>query len=387
MAALEPFRALLFAPSIPAALVTTPPYDVIPGAERERLAALHPYNIISIILSAELPGDEPGRDRYTRAAGLLREWIASGVLVADGEPRLYAYRMDYVLDGVAGASGGVIGALDLEPPAGVHPHERTMPKPRSDRLELMKTTEANLEPIWLVGGPGVVGPAVSLASQRAALLDFADPAGVRHRLWPLDDEEAAAVSEGLDSPLVIADGHHRYAAAVTYRDLMRSQRPQGGAGPWDRTLALVSDPAEEPPALLAIHRLTDLRRDDFSEGAALEPYGGDLRSLAAHLARVGPGTVGMADASGRWTLPSHGRPDSAWLAGVLEAAGATVGYEHDLAEVASAVAGGALAFLLAPIPIRDAVDAALAGDVMPPKSTLFWPKPRTGLLLRDHRLG
>ena len=386
MATLEPFRALLYAPSIDPALVTSPPYDVISAAERQRLEGLHPYNIISIILGAELPGDEPGSDKYARSAARLRDWIAAGVLVPEDRPHLYAYRMDYTIGGVPRSSGGVIGALDLEPVAsgGIHPHERTMPKPRSDRLELMRTTQANLEPIWLVGGPGVVGPAVGAASQLAPLIDFVDPAGVRHRLWRLDDASAKAVTEGLNSPLVIADGHHRYAAAVTYRDEMRASH---GPGPWDRTMALISDPAEAPPALLAIHRLTDLPVSDFSDEASLQPYAGDLPSLVRHLETVGPGTVGVADSLGRWTMPARGPLDTAWLAGVLDAAGASVSYEHDLEEVAAGVAGGNVAFLLAPIPIQVVVDSALAGRVMPPKSTLFWPKPRTGLLLRDQRLG
>jgi len=248
----------------------------------------------------------------------------------------------------------------------------------------MRTTEANLEPSWLVGGPGMVGSAVVAASELAPMIDFVDPASVRHRLWRLDDASAEAVAGGLDSPLVIADGHHRYAAAVAYRDEMRASH---GPGPWDRTMALISDPAEAPPALLAIHRLTDLSVSDFSNGASLEPYAGDLASLVRHLETVGPGTVGVVDSTGRWTMPTREPLDTAWLAGVLEAAGASVTYEHDVEEVAAAVAAGRVAFLLAPIPIKEVVDAALAGRVMPPKSTLFWPKPRTGLLLRDHHLG
>ena len=92
----------------------------------------------------------------------------------------------------------------------------------------------------------------------------------------------------------------------------------------------------------------------------------------------------MATAAGRWTTPSYGSPDTAWLAGkVLEPAGAAVTYEHDLDLVGSAVEAGALAFLLAPIPVDTVIETALAGEVMPPKSTLFWPKPRTGILIRD----
>jgi len=184
--------------------------------------------------------------------------------------------------------------------------------------------------------------------------------------------------------LGFADGHLRYAAALTYRD---ERRAAAGPGPWDRTLALVSDPVQAPPALLPIHRLVDLAVSDLPASAELRPFDGDLDALARHLASVGPGTVGVATAAGRWTTPSHGRPDTAWLAGLLEEvdAGGSVTYEHDLAEAAAGVAAGRLAFLLAPIAVVDVVEAALAGRVMPPKSTLFWPKPRTGLVLRDLR--
>ena len=99
MAALEPFRAILYASSIDPALVTTPPYDVISGAERQRLEGLHPYNIISLILGAELPGDGPGSDKYARSAAHLRDWIDAGVLVPEDRPHQYAYRMDYTIGG------------------------------------------------------------------------------------------------------------------------------------------------------------------------------------------------------------------------------------------------------------------------------------------------
>lgn len=385
MAALEPFRAVRYDSSIDPALATSPPYDVISGAERQRLESLHAANIVSVILPSE-PA-EPGATKYEAGAAMLRSWLASGILVADDRRRLFAYRMDYAIGGGAsGTTGGLVGALLLEElgagggPGSIHPHEHTMPRPRGDRLELMRTTEANLEPLWMIGGEGVVGAAVE-APPEVALIDFEDPDGVRHRLWPLSEDAAATASEAVRGPLVIADGHHRYSAALTYRD---ERRAADGPGPWDRTLALVSDPVQAPPALLPIHRVVDLAVGDLP--IALTPFDGDLATLERHLASVGPGTVGLADAAGRWTLASHGRPDTAWLAGFLEEVGAgDISYEHDLAQVAAAVAAGRLAFLLAPIPVRDVVEAALAGQIMPPKSTLFWPKPRTGLVLRDLR--
>ena len=387
MAAFEPFRAIRYNSSIDPALATSPPYDVISGAERRRLESLHAANIVSVILPAEPAG--PGTTRYEAGAAVLRSWLASGILVADDRSRLFAYRMDYAIGDRRGATGGLVGALALEDlgagggAGGIHPHEHTMPKPRSDRLELMRTTEANLEPIWLIGGEGVVGAAVE-TPPTTALIDFEDPAGVRHRLWPLSEEAGVAASAAIRGPLVIADGHHRYAAAITYRD---ERRAAGGPGPWDRTLALVSDPVQAPPALLPIHRLVDLTVGDLPPSAELRSFDGDLAALARHLGTVGPGTVGVADAAGRWTMASYVRPDSAWLAGFLDEVDAigSVSYEHDLAEVAAGIEAGRLAFLLAPIPVGDVVEAALAGRVMPPKSTLFWPKPRTGLVLRDLR--
>jgi uncharacterized protein (DUF1015 family) len=394
VAALDPFRAVLYASSIDPASVTTPPYDVISGAERQRLESLHPHNLIRVILGTDQEGDGPGADKYSRAAALLRAWLTDGVLVGDDRPRLYAYRMSYTWGGAERVTGGVIGALGLETFAGaegrqggggIFPHERVLPKPRSDRLDLTRAAMANLEPIWLIGGEGLVGPALASAAARPALVDFRDPDAVRHQLWPLTDAEAAPLAGGIPTPLVIADGHHRYSASLALRDELRAER---GPGPWDATLALVSDPTEEPPALLPIYRLTSLSVDDVAARGSLAAFDGDVAALAAAVAERGPGTIGVASPAGCWTMaidpPSLGVPDTAWIARhLLEPASADVTYEHDLALVAEAVAAGSVALLPAPIPIAAVVDTALAGMVMPPKSTLFWPKPRTGILLRD----
>ena len=258
-----------------------------------------------------------------------------------------------------------------------------MPEPRTDRLDLTRAARANLEPLWLVGGDGVIGPAVRSASRRPALVDFRDSDGTRHQLWPLTDEEAAPIAAGLTTPLVIADGHHRYSASLAFRDEMRAAE---GPGPWDATLALVSDPTDEPPALLPIYRVTDLTVCDVEAWGELVPYSGDVAALARQVADLGPGTIGVATSAGAWTMtidpPELDAPDTAWIARHLRD-GASVSYEHDLELVGAAVAGGSLAILPAPIPVGFVIKSALAGHVMPPKSTLFWPKPRTGIVMRD----
>ena len=391
MATFEPFRAVLYDPSIDPALVTSPPYDVIAEGERRELEARHPYNVVRVILGREQPGDGPEDNKYTRSAACLRAWLSEGVLVGDDQPRLYAYRMQYSIDGVPRATGGIIGALGLEPfstspspSGGIYAHERTMPKPRGDRLDLTRAARANLEPIWLVGGGGAVGSALASATAREPLVDFTDSAGIRHQLWPLLAGEAEAFQGGLNAPLVIADGHHRYTASLNFRDEMRGTE---GPGPWDAMMVLISDPSIDPPALLAIHRLTNLSVEEMERHGPLLAFEGDVAALVRHLEETGPGTIGIAHSSGLWTRavsPAAGTPDTAWLAAeILEPAGASVTYEHDVAAVADAVAGGSLAVLMAPIPVQFVIETALEGKVMPPKSTLFWPKPRTGIVIRD----
>ena len=390
MAILEPVRALLYPAGADPALVTSPPYDVISPAERERLAALHPDNVVGVILPEEQPGDTPGDDKYTRAATRLRNWVDTGTLVRDDPPGFYAYRMDYVIGGQARSTGGVLAAVRLEPlgEGTIFGHEKTMPKPRGDRLALMAATRSNLEPIWLVGGAGVIGPLVTAAAARPPRVDVTDPDGVRHRLWRLTREEGDALGggAGLAGPLVIADGHHRYGASLELQERLRAEEGPG-PGPWDATLALVSDPTLDPPALLAIHRLADLTPDQVAGVTGLTPFGGDLPALFRHVAEAGPGTTGVAYGDRCWTAaatPAAGDPDTSWLASeVLEPLGASPVYVHDEAEVAEGVARGRLGFVMAAVPIPMVIDTALAGRVMPPKSTLFWPKPRTGVVLRD----
>ncbi len=212
--------------------VVAPPYDVIGPDERELLAARSPYNVVHV----DLPGAEADGDPYTAAGARFAEWLGDGVMAVDEQPGFYVYRMGWHDEsGRAGQTTGVIGALELAPPGerGVLPHERTMGKPKDDRLNLMRATRANLSPIW----------GLSLASGLSALCDVSAPPlvrhtdeeGVHHRLWPLDQPAVvAAVRETVASaPVVIADGHHRYETALAYAQEQRD----AGAGAGDHDLA------------------------------------------------------------------------------------------------------------------------------------------------------
>ena len=405
---LLPFRALRFATSDPAPLLS-PPYDVIDEDERRELEASDPHNVVRLILPRDLDG-QPG-SAYAAAASLLAAWRSSGVLVPDPTPALYVYEME---EGES-RTRGLVGAVGLTPPeAGVVlPHENTMAGPVADRLALTEATQANLEPIYLVYSGG--GP----ASQAVAAVDGDPPLasavvdGVTHRIWALTDpaglQEIAA--DLLPRRAVIADGHHRYA---TYLRHQADRHAAGaGAGPWDRGLALLVDASTYGPQVHAIHRyVPGLSLDDAVSRAAAGFSVQDVpaSSALAALAAADKAVAFVVTDGDRWMLLTDPSPDlvastlpaersAAWRAldvtiahrvlidrlWQLQDTEDVVGFEHDVpAAVAAAQRTGGVALLLNPTPVEAVAAVAEAGERMPRKSTLFTPKPRTGLLIRAY---
>lgn len=380
------FRATRYRPDLDLRLVSAPPYDVISPSERERLDGLHPNGFVRVTLGAQLPDDDDHDNRYTRAAGCWRGWLDSGVLVTDDREHLYLLRCDFQVSGRTRSTAGVVAALQLEPLGSgrVYGHERTTPGPKADRLELMRTTEANLEPLWFFSGSRLegFGQVVEDLEGENPLADVTDTLGIRHRLWRMSRPQADALTEQVAATyLVVADGHHRYETSLTYRD---ERRASDGPGPWDYTMALISDPAQFAPELLPIHRVV---RGVSVPDLSTKPFDGTLAELEIFVRETGPGTIGVADGTSCYTISSTGEIDTVWLAeAVLDPAGADVIYEHDLDEVASAIASGdTIAFIMASTPVDLVATKALDGVRMPPKTTLFWPKPRSGLIMRDLR--
>jgi uncharacterized protein (DUF1015 family) len=224
--------------------VCAPPYDVIEPEDRASLLAADPHNAVRLILP----------DGYDAAADLFARWRADGTLVADDTPTFSVYRMHFMDDdGVARVATGVIGALALDR-EGVLPHERTLPKAKSDRLQLLRATRANFDPIW----------GLSLATGLSELLEpDASPAavaydrdGVRHECYPVTDPARVNAIRGAvwGAELVLADGHHRFETACAYRD-ERGPDDQGAGS----IMALVVELTPEQLCVRAIHRLlTDL---------------------------------------------------------------------------------------------------------------------------------
>jgi uncharacterized protein (DUF1015 family) len=360
-----PFKGVHYSESFDLNDVTAPPYDVISPEERNRLASLHPNNFVHLTL----PDD--GADRYVRAGETLRGWFEEGVLAENTSESLYLYEAQHR----QGTIAGIICLIELErfDEGSVHPHEKTMPGPKADRLEIMRHTRANLEPLWFIATKDI--PAIKTALDevegRPPIAEAADKEGVRHRVRNLDTSLAEDLSS---TELVVADGHHRYETAITYRD------EQGGKGPWNYTLALVSSPTVNAPVLRPTHRVVDeLSAEALAGLVSLEPFQGTISELAE---RAETGTIGFARGEHRWTFPAGKGLDTEYLAELLGRLELKPEYEHDVGVVEHRVEGGSAAFLLAPVPISTVIDYARAGRTMPPKTTLFWPKPRSGLVFR-----
>jgi len=392
--------------------VTAPPYDVIDEEGRAQLEAAHPQNAVRLILPRDV---EPG-DRYEQARAAFEQWRAAGVLAADGEPHLYVYRMVFTdEDGQPRRMIGVVGALELATLGeGVYAHEKTLAKAKSDRLDLLRATRANFDPVWgLSLAPGLSEVLESLASGDPAA-SAVDADGVEHSVFPASGDAVDRIRAMIAAePLVIADGHHRYETALAYQ---QERREAGIDDPGaDRIMMLVVELADDQLMVRPIHRLLRNVHHEFRGKlnfvGTLSPMGPNnpdgVRNLLAEMERTA--SMGVVDGPGLALLTpklevlQRGLEQ---LPEVLRDVDATrfvvmmgrlslsvelpeVDYRHDALHVAEMVAKGAAdaAILLRPATIDQIAMVAAAGLRMPQKTTFFQPKPLTGLVFRSLDLG
>ncbi|MBK9178319.1 MAG: DUF1015 domain-containing protein [Acidimicrobiales bacterium] len=396
----EPFSGIRYdTERVSLADVTAPPYDVISADERARLAARSPVNVVRI----DLPEDDGTGDRYQAAARTLERWRREGVLVADEEPSFYVHRMGYHDSrGRARQTAGVIGALELVRPGagGVLPHERTTPKARTDRLQLLRACRANLSAVWgLSLAPGLV----SLCELPGAPVGrFTDDAGVHHRLYRISEPAVVeALADTVSSaPVIIADGHHRFETSLAYRD-ERRDGAGGNPGPYDLVMTYVVELTESQLDVLPIHRLVDGLPRAIDVLEALAPFFDAGSSTPLDDAALATITDRMAEAGalalvlpeGLWLLHPRAEAfggvddlDSARLDLALAALPPHgLAYQHGVDNVVREVRAGHAdaGVLLRPASVSQIAATAHDHRLMPPKSTFFAPKPCTGLVLRD----
>lgn len=408
--------------------VVAPPYDIISPAEQEELYQRHPANVVRLILGKQEPGDDDAHNRYTRAATSLQRWLDDGTLLRERRPALYPYRIEY--EDPAGAFRSLTlllcrVRLEVLGQGSILPHEATLSGPKEDRLHLLRATRANLSPVFsLFSDPA--GEFERLCAECTAQppVDTAtDTWGARHRLWASEDASFAAALRMLlsEKALFIADGHHRYETALRYRDEVRAANG-GQAGPWDWVLMAIGRLESPGITVLPTHRV--VRGVAPERLAALEENARQFFAVtaAAGLEDLMAGLAGEF-AAGRhafgFYLPGAGfrllrlereaeaealldpsrapawrRLDVALLHGVVvdHLLGLTteqamqagqIGYVKDAAECVRRVNAGdyQAALFLNPTPPQAVKEVALAGEKMPQKSTYFFPKLLSGLVL------
>jgi uncharacterized protein (DUF1015 family) len=431
------FRALRFDPEKVGDIgqVVCPPYDVIGPELQKTLLARHPANAVRIDLPEIQAGEGPD-DRYRRASRTLSSWRIDGTLRTDGLPSVYVYEQIYRVPGSdqTRTQRGFFARLrleDLVAGSGILPHERTLSAPKEDRYKLMWATGVNTSPIvgLYADSTGRSTKAMAVIASERPDTDVVDDDGVRHRLWavPMDGPDSeiakALISAAGREPITIADGHHRYETALRYRDERRANK-SGEADPsTDYVMMLFLETANQKLTVLPTHRVV---RGLGEEGVR------DLLDHARWLFDVTPvatradleaafSSVDVPGGEGRfglWTRsggavlkarrddfapslrdggPALKRLDVTLLQAALgrlcaidaaAIAGGRLAYSKSVTEaldwVDSARDGADAAFLLEPTPVAEIAAVATEGDVMPQKSTYFYPKALTGLIINPH---
>ena len=426
MAILHPFRALRYDPArVQPQLAVTQPYDKITPAMQEKYYEASPYNLVRVILGKAEAGDGEASNVYTRAAHSFADWRRTGVLKADNEPSFYTYTQSFTVPGsdVKAERRGLIAAgLIEEYGAGVvFRHEQTLAKPKSDRLNLLRATKAHFGHIFMLySDAGEVD--AFLASQAAPDIEVVDEYQVTHRVWKVSDSEViTAVQEKMrEQRLIIADGHHRYETSLNYRNERRAAAKDQGPAPYDAVMMTLVNMNSPGLVILPTHRVVhglaafsvekfveDARRlfsveevvptMSASHATAVLRESGKCNTalIAVTASRAfllySPKSVGTAVFSGfslRQQALDVVQLHKGLLEGVLGLSEESIrnqenlSYLRDMGEaIARARNGANVTFLMNPCRMAQVRDIAFAGEVLPQKSTDFFPKMLDGLTI------
>lgn len=385
--------------------VIAPPYDVIDADGRQKLVESSEHNAVHVELV-----DTSAPNPYQRAAEVFQSWKSQGILKLDDTPSFYIYKTGFRdVHGRQRQMAGVLGALELRQPGeGILPHELTTAKAKSDRLEVLRTTRANLSPIWgltMAEGFSVLCETTSPPDARAT-----DEAGIHHRLWRVSEPGLVdAIANAVASAaVIIADGHHRYETGLKYRAERQAQHQS--AGDFDSILAFIVELSSEQLDVRAIHRIVrglpgDLNLIDacseFLEFSELElPDEEPHVALLDEMTRVGG--IGLRFGTKSYVAKPTEQLineaesmagdqlicdiDSSYLAALTPhlPGHPETEYEHRARRCFEAGAEpGTLGVLLRPVTVDQIADTARLHRRMIPKSTFFYPKPATGLVFRE----
>lgn len=411
MAEIRPIRALRYTNKAGSlSLNVCPPYDIISDEERAELIKGSPYNLVRL----EKP---EGADKYAAASDLLETWLSSGILERDREECIYVYGEDFEVKGERYSLKGIICLCKLYPfsEGVVLPHENTLSHAKADRFELMKATLCNFSSIYglYVDEEAQITSVVKTAASRAPEQCFTDDEGVTHTLWRIDDpKETAQIIRAMEEKQIfIADGHHRYETAVKFKEYL-TERGECTVGR-DYVLMTLVDMDNDGLVIFPTHRLIHsmpVDKDELLTKLAdkfeIEEYD-NIRLAEAVLAKhTDRKAYALYTGGNGFTLLTlKGMPEvkddgglSALDVSVLHdmvleeclgidkenmAAQRNLRYTRDINEAVESVRSGesSAAFILNPTKVGEIKSVSLSGGKMPQKSTYFYPKLKTGLVM------
>jgi uncharacterized protein (DUF1015 family) len=433
MALVSPFQAWRYDPErVPVQQVVTQPYDKITPEMQERYYQASPYNLVRIILGKRLPGDGEAENIYTRAAVSFQNWRQTRVLRQDPAPSIYRYSQMFRLPGSVPGSQTpterqgfiALGRIEEYSAGVVFRHEQTLAKPKADRLDLLRANRAHFGQIFMLySGAGKVD--ALLDSEAPPEIEVTDEYEVVHRVWKISDSSAIASvqDEMRNRKLIIADGHHRYETALTYRNQRRAEADTGAGipAPYDSVMMTFVDMDRPGLVILPTHRLvfglpsfsaaqfqaetrkffnleevdagidaaraTAILRQAGQAGTALLAITAD-RAFLLHTPKA-IGTRLFGNLSPRQQALDVVQLHKCLLEGVLKISEEAirnqenVSYCREAAEALSQVQSGKvqMAFLMNPVRMEQVRDIAFAGEVLPQKSTDFYPKLLSGLTI------
>jgi uncharacterized protein (DUF1015 family) len=437
----RPFRALHYDPAVvkDIGLCLSQPYDVISPAQQEAYYRQHPHNIIQLILGRIEEGDSETNNRYTRARDLLAEWRGSGILHPTARPSFWVYEQEFDLPEIGRKRvRGFIGAVRLHDYAErrILPHEKVLRGPLEDRIRLTEATNTQFEYIWSLyhDKAYVIDNILDEREKEAPIVDFVEqPVGVRHRLWRLTDPGTCELIRRTMGRLqiYIADGHHRYQTMLTIRERMRARFPEAGPdAPWESIMMFLVNSEHEGLTILPTHRMLHniqvesiyrlgaailehfhVKKYVFRDGDEQDTrrrWLRDLRSVEPGEHKFGAYIVNTGgyylltlrdeeayeelvqlDYSSEWKLLDVNILNTLILDEILGITeeqlnlSTSISYTKDVDEALSRVRSGGIqvALILNATALRDVIAIAENGEKMPRKSTHFYPKPVSGLVL------
>jgi uncharacterized protein (DUF1015 family) len=432
---LRPFRGIVYHPAHFDNLfvLLAPPYDVISQQERDIYYQRHPYNVVRLTYGRDEPGDTPDDNRYTRAAQYLLTWLRQGVLQRDAQPAMYLCAEEYVLpDGTPRERQGLIALCRLEPYERgiVLPHEETSPHPKRMLFDLRSAVEANLDQVFALyaDDTGTLQEILAVQRQQPARLSFRDQDQMLHRVWAISEPSLVRKIQQVmaDGWALIADGHHRYETCLDYQQMMRQSMPQTTGHEWfNFTMMYLTDIHDPGLTILPTHRvlrglspaLVKQIPDSVRDICELEAFAchtpaereAQRQRLAQEMRRRGSGAHVFGLYTGGdtlWLLTYRGSlaTQTPSAAGAETDAALDVSLLHDLllekvlgidvredtiaftqddAVALDLVARQdyQVAFLLNPTRVEQIVQYAVAGKRLPRKSTYFYPKLLTGIVM------